>query len=173
MNNEPTEIYRYMQFRSEQEETVFDLTPEWFAAQLEPGNPRGGVPSTGRREMFGVQVSSFGDVISDPTHLELLVEWKATNPGPFAGKTSTRCSVCFEDFTEDDCNERAELGCECSEDLCRKCWTIHVTRTALKCHNEECDLWHVWCPTCEQLHNLKQEFFHHCHQTCVHEHWLG
>jgi hypothetical protein len=163
---EPTEepeIYRYMQFRAGREGQAFILAPEWFTQRLEQGI----------RKMFKVQVTSEGEVISDPTHLEILTEWKAANPGTYAGKTGTRCLSCFEDFTEEFGRQRAEMRCTCTEELCRKCFTIHMTRTATQCGDQGCSNWHIECPTCSNELSYCQDFFHHCHQTCVANHWLG
>jgi hypothetical protein len=157
------EIFDYMRFRAMREETNFTLTPEFFAQKLDQGI----------RKMFGVKVTHEGDVVSDPKHLEVLIEWKAATTGVFAGKTGTQCSVCFEDFTEEYGRQRSELCCPCAEDLCRKCFTIHVTRTAAQCDDEGCSNWHVHCPTCAGQQTLTQDFFHHCHQTCVTNNWLG
>ena len=157
------EIYNYMRFRAQREETGFDLKPEFFANNLERGI----------RHMFGVHVSNEGYVVSDPKNLEVLTEWKAANPSAFAGKTGTRCIACFEDFAEDGLQARGHLCCPCSEDLCRKCLMIHVTRTATQCGDEDCTNWHVHCPTCAGQQTYSQGFFHHSHQMSVTNHWLG
>ena len=160
LETEP-EIYKYMKFRAEKEDQAFTLSPERFQQLLDQGV----------RTFYEVRVTSEGHVISDPKNVEILVAWKAANPGPYAGKTSTRCVACFEDFciTSDNYwKQRSDMPCTCTEELCKKCWCIHVTRTAL----QQDDTWAVGCPTCRFVITMTQDSFLSYHQTTVQNHWL-
>ena len=88
------------------------------------------------------------------------------------GENEAKCVVCYTEFcnTCSPCLEsRAGCPCPCNEDMCNKCFTTVVVRTARQCPDPNCDKWHVKCPNCRTICNLDQKLFNWCHNTVVHQ----
>ena len=61
------EIYHYMEFRADKENTGFELDEKWFKVRL----------AGGFRKFFGVNVNEEGDVLDDLKNQIWLAEFKS------------------------------------------------------------------------------------------------